>query len=91
LILSDIPAIPNNQDHYEEISDLQTATPLELDKALNNLSWQNLLTTPSATIQFVQYLVVCGIIILTLRGIHTAFGSSKAPKAAIITTQIVLS
>ena len=87
LILSDIPAVPNDEDNNQEISDLQPATPL----AFNNLSWQNLLTTPTIAIQFVQYLVICGIIILTLRGIHTAFGSSKAPKAAIIPTQIVLS
>jgi|JFJP01.1.fsa_nt_gi hypothetical protein len=89
LLLSDIPAIPHHQDNNQEISDLQPATPLELGKAFNNLSWQNLLITPNVAIQFVQYLVVCGIIILTLRGIHTAFGSSKAPKAAIITTQII--
>jgi len=82
LILSDIPAVPNK----EEISDFQS----EAAFSFNSLSWQNLLTTSSFKIQFVQYLVVCGIIILTLRGIHAAFGSSKAPKAASVTTQIVL-
>lgn len=82
LLLSDIPVIPDT----EESPDFQTETPF----ALNNFSWQALLKTPNLAIQFVQYLVVCGIIILTLRGIHAAFGVSKAPKAASVTTQIVL-
>ena len=87
LLLSDTPVIPNNEDNNQELSNFQTETPL----TSNNLSWQNLLTTPSIAIQFIQYLVVCGIIILTLRGIHTAFVSSRAPQTSSITTQMFLS
>lgn len=82
LILPDISTIPQ----MENISDFQSETAF----SSKNFSWQTLFTTPVFAIQFVQYLVVCGIIILTLRGIHAAFGSSKAPKAASATTQIVL-
>ncbi len=56
----------------------------------NNISWQALLKTPVVAIQFAQYLVVCVLIIAALRGIHAVFGSSKAPKAASISTQLVI-
>lgn len=82
LMLSDVPVIPDT----EEIRDFQSEQPI----SVNPLSWQTLFTTPSFIIQLVQYLVVCGIIILTLRTIHTVFGGSKAPKAASVTTQIIL-
>ena len=82
LFLPDITSIPSS----EEISDFQTET----DSSSNAPSWQILLKTPSFAIQFVQYCVVCAIVILALRGIHTVFGGSKAPKAAAISTHLIL-
>jgi len=81
LFLSDIPVIPDSV----EISDFQSEEP----SSTNKFSWQALIKTPIFAIQLAQYVVVCVIIIATLRGIHAAFGSSKAPKAASITPQLV--
>ncbi len=48
-----------------------------------------LLQTPSIPLQFAQYVVVCAVIILALRGIHAALGTTKAPKTtSAIPTQI---
>lgn len=65
--------------------------PLETTSSANSISWQALLKTPIFVIQLAQYVVVCVIIIAALRGIHAVFGSSKAPKAASISTQLVIS
>jgi hypothetical protein len=71
-----------------ESSDLhaETNTP-----SVTNISWQALIRTPVFALQLAQYVVVCVIVIATLRGIHTVFGSSKAPKTASISTQLVIS
>ncbi len=82
LFLPDIPSIPIK----EEISDSQTKP----NSSPNASTWQILLKTPSFAIQFVQYCVVCAIVILALRGIHSIFGGSKAPKAASIATHLML-
>jgi hypothetical protein len=51
---------------------------------------QALLKTPIFAIQVAQYVVVCVLIIAALKGIHTVFGSSKAPKAAAVSSQLVV-
>ena len=81
LFLSDIPVIPDS----EEIKDFQT----EDQTFANKISWQALIKTPIFAIQFAQYLVVCVIIIATLRGIHAVFGGNKAPKTTSMTPQLV--
>jgi hypothetical protein len=81
LFLSDIPVIPDS----EEIRDFQT----EEQTFANKISWQALIKTPIFAIQFAQYLVVCVIIIATLRGIHSVFGGGKAPKTTSMTPQLV--
>jgi hypothetical protein len=81
LFLSDIPVIPDS----EEIRDFQT----EEQTFANKISWQALIKTPIFAIQFAQYLVVCVIIIATLRGIHSVLGGSKAPKTTSMTPQLV--
>jgi hypothetical protein len=74
-----------SQNIGEEISTVQ---PEEISPANNFLS-QIFFQTPSLPIQFAQYLVVCAMIILTLRGFHTVFGATKAPKTtSAISTQI---
>ena len=81
IIPTDVPSVP------ESISDFQS----EPTVSSRGFSLQTFLQTPNFAIQFLQYCIVCAIIILTVRGIHAAFGSSKAPKAASIDThQIVL-
>ena len=83
LFLSDIPVIPDSI----EISDFQS----EEQSSINNFSWQALIRTPIFAMQLAQYVVVCVIIIVTLRGIHAVFGSSKAPKAAsIFSPQLII-
>jgi hypothetical protein len=82
LLLSDISVIPDEP----EISDFQS----EQGFAANQFSWQNLITTQSFIIQLVQYIVVCVVIIVTLRGIHAVFGSSKAPKATSASQALLL-
>ena len=82
LLLSDIPAIPDSP----EISDFQS----EKGFSANQLSLQNLLTSQNFLIQLAQYIVVCVIIIVTLRGIHAVFGTSKAPKATSASQALLL-
>ncbi len=81
LFLSDVPSIP------DQISNIPSETT---SKSTNNSSWQSLLSTPSFAFQIIQYIAVCAVIILGLRGIHAAFGSVKIPKAASISPQVIL-
>ncbi len=81
LFLSDVPSIP------DQISNIPSETT---SKSTNNSSWHSLLSTPSFAMQMIQYIAVCAVIILGLRGIHAAFGSVKTPKAASISLQIIL-
>lgn len=81
LFLSDVPSIP---DHISNIPSKPTA------KSTNNFAWHNLFSTPIFAIQMVQYIAICAVIILGLRGIHAAFGSVKTPKAASISPQVIL-
>lgn len=60
------------------------------ETSANNVSWKALLKTPTFLIQLAQYIVICMLIIASLRGIHAVFGSSKAPKAASTSTQLVI-
>lgn len=83
LFFSDVPPIPENTN----ISDFQS----EISPPANNISWQTLIKTPTLVIQLIQYVVVCVIIIVTFRGIHTVFGSSKDPKAtSSISPQLII-
>jgi hypothetical protein len=84
LFFSDVPLSADST----ESSDLhaETNTP-----SVTNISWQALIRTPVFALQLAQYVVVCVIVIATLRGIHAVFGSSKAPKTASISTQLVIS
>lgn len=81
LFLSDVPSIP---DHISNIPSKTTA------KSTNNFAWHSLFSTPIFAIQMVQYIAICAVIILGLRGIHAAFGSVKTPKAASISPQVIL-
>ena len=60
----------------------------EISPESNSLS-KVLFQTPSIPIQFVQYVVVCAVIIFAIRGIHAALGTTKAPKTtSAISTQV---
>jgi hypothetical protein len=68
--------------------EVRNSEPEEISPAINPLS-KILFQTPSTPIQFAQYIVVCAVIILALRGIHAALGTTKAPKTtSAISTQI---
>lgn len=82
LFFDDIPSITDSDD----LSNLQSETR----SSANNAPWQVLVKTPIFAIQLAQYVAVCVIIIVALRGIHAAFGNSKAPKAASISSQLIL-
>ncbi|OYQ62110.1 hypothetical protein B9G53_24005 [Pseudanabaena sp. SR411] len=82
LFLSDIPVIPDPVEISDFHSDEQFSP--------NKVSWQALIRTPIFAMQLAQYVVVCVIIIVTLRGIHAVFGSSKAPKSASISPQLII-
>ena len=74
-----------NQEFNQEVSNSE---PEEISPAINPLR-KILLETPSIPIQFAQYVVVCAVIILALRGIHAALGTTKIPKTtSAISTQI---
>ncbi|MBD2177197.1 hypothetical protein H6F42_09770 [Pseudanabaena sp. FACHB-1998] len=79
LLLSDIPPTAN-----EELNNFQSDNKLG-----GNFSWKMISQTPSFAIQFVQYLVICGVIILSLRSIHAIFGSHSS-KATSIAPQTVV-
>ena len=79
------------------LSDVPVATdlPVSINSADtisgNNFSWQSLLKTPSVPFQFLQYLVVCAIVIVGIRGIHAAFGGGgKAQKSEAIAPKVTL-
>ncbi|MFM7601140.1 MAG: hypothetical protein ACKO7R_08090 [Pseudanabaena sp.] len=82
IFLSDIPVIPD----AEETNDFHS----EEHSSTNKFSWQALIRTPIFAIQIAQYVVVCVIIILALRGIHAVFGSSKAPKTTSVAPQLII-
>lgn len=76
-----------DEEISEEIDNIQTE---EISPAINPLA-KFLFQTPSLPIQFAQYIVVCAVIILALRGIHTALGTPKVLKTtSAISTQLVL-
>jgi hypothetical protein len=73
------------QDLEQEVSN---SNPEEMSPESNSLS-KILFQTPSIPIQFVQYVVVCAVIIFAIRGIHAALGTTKAPKTtSAISTQV---
>jgi hypothetical protein len=78
-----------NDKVVEELEqEVRNSEPEEISPAINPLS-KILFQTPSTPIQFAQYIVVCAVIILALRGIHAALGTTKAPKTtSAISTQI---
>jgi hypothetical protein len=78
-------AVPSGAN-LDALNDLQSETR----SSENNAPWQVLLKTPIFAIQLAQYVAVCVIIIVALRGIHAAFGTSKAPKASSISSQLIL-
>jgi hypothetical protein len=73
----------------EELNqEVSNSEPEEISPAINPPR-KILLETPSIPIQFAQYVVVCAVIILALRGIHAALGTTKIPKTtSAISTQI---
>jgi hypothetical protein len=81
LFLSDLAA--------PESTDISNFQP-EPTSTVNKSPLQTLLQTPNFAIQMAQYVAVCVIIIVTLRGIHAVFGTSKTPKAASISSQLIL-
>ena len=83
LFLSDVPLSPDSTERSDFPAEATT-------HSANNMSWQALIRTPVFALQLAQYVVVAVIIIATLRGIHTVFGSSKAPKAASVSSQLVI-
>jgi hypothetical protein len=80
LFFPDVPAIADTA------SDLETETTSSASNTSGQaFSWQTSLKTPNFAFQLAQYAVICVIIIVALRGIHTAFGGgNKAPKASSI-------
>jgi hypothetical protein len=73
------------QDLEQEVSN---SNPEEMSPESNSLS-KILFQTPSIPIQFVQYVVVCAVIIFAIRFIHAALGTTKAPKTtSAISTQV---
>ena len=82
LFLADVPVVADS----DNLSDFQSET----GASANNTPWQVLLKTPTFALQLAQYVAVCVIIMVALRGIHAAFGTSKAPKAASISSQLIL-
>ncbi|NMF57472.1 hypothetical protein [Pseudanabaena yagii] len=83
--LADVPAIPDSSPTDEGISDFQSPK-----FTFNPRTLTTIFTTPSFAIQLIQYVLICGVIILTLRGIHGVFGGGKAPKAASIETHTIV-
>jgi hypothetical protein len=86
--------LPNvNETNYLgsdlENADLSQDSDFQSETA-NNVSLQALLKTPIFALQIAQYVVVCVLIIASLRGIHSVFGTSKVPKAASISPQLVI-
>ncbi|WP_434684139.1 hypothetical protein [Pseudanabaena minima] len=81
LFLSDIPVMPDAEETSDFHSEEQSST--------NKFAWQALIRTPIFAMQIAQYVVVCVIIIVTLRGIHAVFGGSKAPKTTSVAPQLV--
>ena len=82
LLADDVPSVSD----MENISEVEPA----IANSSNSPAWHMLLKTPNFAMQFVQYCVVCAIVILTIRGIHGVLASPKAPKAAAISTEIIL-
>lgn len=85
-----------NDETNALLSDMSVETELTAPDSAANLpsnrqfSWQSLLSTPSVSFQFLQYLVVCAIIVVGLRGIHAALGGgTKAAKPAAIAPELV--
>jgi hypothetical protein len=85
-----------NDETNTSLSDMSVETELTAPDSAANLpsnrqfSWQSLLSTPSVSFQFLQYLVVCAIIVVGLRGIHAALGGgTKAAKPAAIAPELV--
>ena len=83
--LADVPGIPDIITPDAGVSDFQTHR-----FAFDPRTLKTIFTTPSFVVQLIQYLVICGIIILTLRGIHSVFGGGKAPKAISIETHTIV-
>ncbi|MEI6064964.1 MAG: hypothetical protein WCQ26_10265 [Pseudanabaena sp. ELA748] len=82
LLLSDVPPV----NASVELQNSQTeAIGNNGDSLLSGL-----LKTPKFAIQFAQYIAICLLIIVGLRGLHAALGGSisKAPKSAAIPTEI---
>jgi len=81
----DLSFFPDAPAIADTASDLETETTSSASNASGQIfSGQSLLKTPIFAFQLAQYVVICVIIIFALRGIHTAFGGSKAPKASSI-------
>jgi len=85
-----------NDETNTSLSDMSVETDLTTPDSAANLpsdrkfSWQSLLSTPSVSFQFLQYIVVCAIIVVGLRGIHAALGGgAKAAKPAAIAPELV--
>lgn len=85
-----------NDETNALLSDMSVETELTAPDSAANLpsnrqfSWQSLLSTPSVSFQFLQYLVVCAIIVVGLRGIHAALGGgAKAAKPAAIAPELI--
>ncbi len=76
-----------DRDLEQEVSNsnLEEISPESESNSLSKVLFQ----TPSIPIQFVQYVVVCAVIIFAIRGIHAALGTTKAPKTtSAISTQV---
>ncbi len=92
LFFADVPPTPEPQEQISNFqAEPQSEPQSELTSSPSRPAWQTLVKTPSFAIQFLQYCVVCAIIILTVRGLHAALGNSKAPKAATLAPQTILS
>ncbi len=81
IFLSDVPVEPSLPD---------APTSSETLPSNGNFSWQTFLSTPSVPFQFLQYLVVCAILVIGIRGLHAALGGgAKEQKPAAIAPELI--
>ncbi len=79
VLLSDVPIENNFPDSHNNSPTMPS---------MNNFSWQSLLATPSVPFQFLQYLVVCAILVVGIRSLHAALGGgTKEQNPAAIAPQ----
>lgn len=88
--ITDIAEDTTQNTSAEAISEVINDDQSQQISPTKSFAWQVLFQTPSFTIQVLQYIVACVLIIIALRGIHAAFGGGKAPKTATAIAEMIL-